>query len=169
MRADLCTFGKIIGGGMPVGAYGGRRDVMGMVAPLGAVYQAGTLSGNPVAMAAGLAQLRLLRDTPDFYPRLNAASDSFFAGLDAALTHTGAEHRLNHVGSLGCAFFTGEPVTDCAGAQESDTGRYAAYFRHCLDGGVYLAPSQFEAMFLSSAHTAEDLERTLDVVRGFAG
>ncbi len=165
LRADLCTFGKIIGGGMPVGAYGGRRDVMEQVAPLGPVYQAGTLSGNPVAMAAGLAQLGLLRDTPDFYTKLNAAADAFFSALDSALTRTGAAHRLNHVCSLGCAFFTEAPVTDYAHARTSDTKRYAACFRHCLERGVYLAPSQFEAMFLSAAHTQEDLERTLDVVR----
>ena len=167
IRPDLTTFGKIIGGGMPVGAYGGRREVMEMVAPLGPVYQAGTLSGNPVAMAAGMAQLKLLRDTPDFYKNLNAAGDGFFAGMEAILTDAGVPHCLNHIGSLGCVFFTGAAVTDYPSAQSSDTGRYTEYFRAMLDRGIYLAPSQFEAMFLSSAHTAEDLAAALEAVREF--
>ena len=167
VKPDLTTFGKIIGGGMPVGAYGGRRDIMDMVAPTGPVYQAGTLSGNPVAMAAGLAQLTILRDTPDLYAGLNRAGDDFFTDLDGILTKAGVPHCTNHVGSLGCVFFTGEKVVDYAGAQTSDTEKYTAYFRHMLASGVYLAPSQFEAMFLSTAHTAEDLERTLDAVREF--
>lgn len=164
---DLTTFGKIIGGGMPVGAYGGRKDIMSKVAPCGPVYQAGTLSGNPVAMAAGLCQLRLLRDTPDFYEKLNAAGDAFFSALSRALTENGIAHRLNHVGSLGCVFFAADPVTDYASAQRSDTARYTEYFRHMLDRGVYLAPSQFEAMFLSAAHTSEDLNAALAAAREF--
>ncbi len=167
VRPDLTTFGKIIGGGMPVGAYGGRRDVMSMVAPTGPVYQAGTLSGNPVAMAAGLAQLTILRDTPDLYGKLNRAGDEFFAELDGILNEAGVPHCLNHVGSLGSVFFTPEEVRDYAGAQTSDTVKYTAYFRHMLGSGVYLAPSQFEAMFLSTAHTPEDLRKTLDAVREF--
>ncbi len=167
VRPDLTTFGKIIGGGMPVGAYGGRRDIMSMVAPTGPVYQAGTLSGNPVAMAAGLAQLKLLRDTPDLYAKLNRAGDEFFTTLDGILNDAGVPHCLNHVGSLGSVFFTPEKVSNYAGAQTSDTGKYTAYFKHMLDSGVYLAPSQFEAMFLSTAHTAEDLRKTLDAVRAF--
>ena len=167
IRPDLTTFGKIIGGGMPVGAYGGRRDIMSMVAPTGPVYQAGTLSGNPVAMAAGLAQLRLLRDTPDLYKKLNRAGDEFFTELDGILDKAGVPHCTNHVGSLGSVFFTPERVRDYAGAQTSDTGRYTAYFKHMLDRGVYLAPSQFEAMFLSTAHTSEDLQKTLNAVREF--
>ena len=164
---DLTTFGKIIGGGMPVGAYGGRRDIMSVVAPLGAVYQAGTLSGNPVAMAAGLAQLRVLKDTPGFYDELNRRGDWFFAGLDEILTEAGVSHCLNHIGSLGCVFFTDEQVRDYASAQSSDTQRYKEYFAYMLEKGIYLAPSQFEAMFLSSAHTVEDLEQTLDTVREY--
>lgn len=164
---DLTTFGKIIGGGMPVGAYGGKREIMEMVAPLGPVYQAGTLSGNPVAMAVGLTQLMLLRDTPNFYENLNAAGDRFFAELDAILTAADVPHCLNHIGSLGCVFFTGEEVFDYPSAQKSDTDRYTAYFRAMLDSGIYLAPSQFEAMFLSSAHTAEDLKVALSAVKEF--
>ena len=167
VRPDLTTFGKIIGGGMPVGAYGGKREIMTMVAPTGPVYQAGTLSGNPVAMAAGLAQLSLLRDTENLYAELNRTGDRFFSELDAILTAAQVPHCVNHVGSIGCAFFTGEAVTDYATAQTSDTSRYAEYFRHMLDRGVYLAPSQFEAMFLSCAHTPEDLDRTLAAVREF--
>ena len=164
---DLTTFGKIIGGGMPVGAYGGRREIMEMVAPCGPVYQAGTLSGNPVAMAAGLAQLRLLRDTPDLYKDLNAAGDRFFSAMEEILTAAGVPHCLNHIASLGCVFFTGEDVFDYPSAQKSDTGRYTEYFRAMLDKGIYLAPSQFEAMFLSRAHTPRDLETTLDAVKEF--
>lgn len=167
VRPDLTTFGKIIGGGMPVGAYGGRRDIMSMVAPTGPVYQAGTLSGNPVAMAAGLAQLKLLRDAPDLYAKLNRAGDEFFTTLDGILNDAGVPHCLNHVGSLGSVFFTPEKVSNYAGAQTSDTWKYTAYFKHMLDSGVYLAPSQFEAMFLSTAHSAEDLRKTLDAVREF--
>ena len=167
VRADLCTFGKIIGGGMPVGAYGGRKDIMSSVAPLGPVYQAGTLSGNPVAMAAGLAQLTLLRDTPDFYAKLNEKSSRFFAAVGEALQERGIAHCMNDVGSLGCVFFTEGPVRNYADAQRSDTARFADYFRHMLSRGIYIAPSQFEAMFISSAHTEEELSRTLDAIREY--
>jgi len=167
VRPDLTTFGKIIGGGMPVGAYGGRRDVMSKIAPLGPVYQAGTLSGNPVAMAAGLAQLHILNETPDLYRELNGKSDSFFEELGRILTEAGIPHCLRHAGSLGCVFFTRENVRDYASAQSSDTGVYTRYFRHMLSSGIYLAPSQFEAMFLSTAHSEEDLERTLAAVKEF--
>ncbi len=165
VRADLCTYGKIIGGGMPVGAYGGRRDVMGVVAPLGSVYQAGTLSGNPVAMAAGIAQLTLLRDTPDFYKKLNETSDKFFAELGGIFAKAGIARCLNHVASLGCVFFTGEKVIDYATAQTSDTARFAAYFKKMLERGIYIAPSQFEALFISGAHSEDDLAKTLEAVR----
>ena len=168
VKPDLTTFGKIIGGGMPVGAYGGRRDIMSNIAPLGPVYQAGTLSGNPVAMAAGLAQLRVINDTPDlFFSALNAKSDDFFTALDTALTENGITHCLNHVGSLGCVFFTEGPVRDYASAQKSDTELFTRWFTHMLDRGIYLAPSQFEAMFLSAAHTQEDLELTLKAAKEF--
>ena len=168
VKPDLTTFGKIIGGGMPVGAYGGRRDIMSNIAPLGPVYQAGTLSGNPVAMAAGLAQLRVINDTPDlFFSALNAKSDDFFTALDTALTENGITHCLNHVGSLGCVFFTEGPVRDYASAQKSDTELFTRWFTHMLERGIYLAPSQFEAMFLSAAHTQEDLELTLKAAKEF--
>lgn len=164
VRPDLTTFGKIIGGGMPVGAYGGRRDVMQTVAPLGPVYQAGTLSGNPVAMAAGLAGLRLLQEHPQWYDQLNAMSDRFFSAAADRLRHCGRPFQVNHVGSLGCIFFTGLPVTDYASARTADTEAFAAYARHMFQSGVYIAPSQFEAMFLSTAHTPEDLGRALEAL-----
>lgn len=164
VRPDLTTFGKIIGGGMPVGAYGGRRDVMQAVAPLGPVYQAGTLSGNPVAMAAGLAGLRLLQEHPQWYDQLNAMSDRFFSAAADRLRHCGRPFQVNHVGSLGCIFFTGLPVTDYASARTADTEAFAAYARHMFQSGVYIAPSQFEAMFLSTAHTPEDLGRALEAL-----
>ena len=170
IHPDLTTFGKIIGGGMPVGAYGGRREIMSGIAPVGPVYQAGTLSGNPVAMAAGLAQLRLLKENDQLYQRLNRSGDRFFGEMDQILTKAGIPHRLNHIGSLGCIFFNdGSPVEDYESAQRSDTSRFTHFFRAMLQKGIYLAPSQFEAMFLSSAHTETDLEQTLDAVREYVG
>lgn len=165
VKADLTTFGKIIGAGMPVGAYGGRREIMEMVAPVGTVYQAGTLSGNPVAMAAGLTQLQILRDQPEIYRELNAAGDWFFEQIKNLLREKGLRWQVNHVGSLGCIFFTELPVTNYASAKTSDTGKYASYFRKMLEQGIYLAPAQFEAMFLSAAHTREELEITLECIK----
>ena len=157
VRADLTTFGKIIGAGMPVGAYGGRREIMSLVAPSGPVYQAGTLSGNPVAMAAGLAQLNLLRTHPEIYQKLGELGKRLRAGLKKALPHC----TVNGVGSLSCVFFTEHPVTDYATARASDTDAFRRYFAHMLENGVYLAPSQFEAMFLSYAHTEGDIDRLI--------
>ncbi len=165
IRPDLTTFGKIIGGGMPVGAYGGRKDVMKLIAPSGPVYQAGTLSGNPVAMAAGLAQLQILRDTPDFYEKLNRKGDSFFEGMKKAVQEAGKPWRINHVGSLGCVFFTDGPVSNYAQAKTSDTEAFASYFSYMLGHGIYLAPSQFEAMFLSAAMTEKELEGFLETFK----
>jgi glutamate-1-semialdehyde 2,1-aminomutase len=161
VRPDLTAFGKIIGAGMPVGAYGGRRERMELVAPLGKVYQAGTLSGNPVAMAAGIAQLTYLKEHPEVYKQLETSGEKLFGGLSQILKRTGAPYTVNHTGSLGCLFFAAGPIDHYQDAKRSDTGAFASYFRHMLDSGVYLAPSQFEAMFLSAAHTDEQLERTL--------
>ena len=167
IEPDLTTFGKIIGGGMPVGAYGGRKDVMKLIAPSGPVYQAGTLSGNPVAMAAGLRQLKLLRETPDFYEKLNHKADGFFENMQEAVKAAGKPWQINHIGSLGCIFFTDRPVTNYAEAKTSDTKKFGEYFSYMIKNGIYLAPSQFEAMFLSAAMTEEELVNTLEIFKGY--
>ena len=167
IEPDLTTFGKIIGGGMPVGAYGGRKDVMKLIAPSGPVYQAGTLSGNPVAMAAGLRQLKLLRETPDFYEKLNHKADGFFENMQEAVKAAGKPWQINHIGSLGCIFFTDRPVTNYAEAKTSDTKKFGEYFSYMIKNGIYLAPSQFEAMFLSAAMTEEELANTLEIFKEY--
>lgn len=159
VRADLVTYGKIIGGGMPVGAYGGSRRLMELVAPLGPVYQAGTLSGNPVAMAAGLAQLRILSSTPGIYTDLERKGAALEAGLKQALA--GMPAQVNRVGSLLTVFFTSQPVTGYDQARSSDLALYSRWYRGLLAQGIYTAPSQFEAMFLSHAHTDEDIQKIL--------
>lgn len=164
---DLTTFGKIIGAGMPVGAYGGRRDVMEMVAPVGPVYQAGTLSGNPVAMAAGIAQISYLNDHPEAYEELNQTGDWFFEEIKKIVRRAGYGYQVNHIGSLGSLFFTQQPVADYDSAKTSDTQAYAAYCNAMLQNGIYLAPAQFEAMFLSMAHTKEELVQTLDTIERY--
>ena len=159
VRADLVTYGKIIGGGMPVGAYGGSRRLMELVAPLGPVYQAGTLSGNPVAMAAGLAQLRILSSTPGIYADLERKGAALEAGLKHALA--GMPAQVNRVGSLLTVFFTSQAVTGYDQARSSDLALYSRWYRGLLAQGIYTAPSQFEAMFLSHAHTDEDIQKIL--------
>ncbi len=166
VRPDLTTFGKIIGGGMPVGAYGGRADIMRKIAPLGPVYQAGTLSGNPVAMAAGLAQLRLLRDHPAWYTQLEEKAGRFFRDLSGVFKKAGVPHRLNYIGSLGSVFFTETPVKNEADAKTSDTKAFAAYARGMFERGIYVAPSQFEALFVSMAHTQDELNLALEAAAG---
>jgi glutamate-1-semialdehyde 2,1-aminomutase len=158
VRPDLTCLGKIIGGGLPVGAYGGRRDLMSHVAPLGSVYQAGTLSGNPLAVAGGLATLRALRD-PAAYGRLEALGALMERGLRAASEKAGIPLVVNRVGSMLTAFFCEGQVTDYASARKADTGRYARWFHGLRERGIYVAPSQFEAAFVSLAHTEADLER----------
>lgn len=161
---DLSTFGKIIGGGMPVGAYGGREDIMRMVSPDGPVYQAGTLSGNPIATAAGLATLRILQEDTGIYDRLEARAKEL---ADAVREAAGERVSVNQIGSLMSIFFTGDAVTDYESATHSDTKQYADYFGYLLDRGIYVAPSQFEAMFLSDAHSKEDVECTIEVMREY--
>ncbi|MDD6614824.1 MAG: glutamate-1-semialdehyde 2,1-aminomutase [Lachnospiraceae bacterium] len=165
--ADLVTYGKIIGAGMPVGAYGGKREIMQKVAPVGPVYQAGTLSGNPVAMAAGLAQLTLLKEHPEVYTELNEKGAWFYGEVKKLVEASGLDAQTTSCGSLGCIFFTATPVCNYETAKTSDTGLYAKYFNHMLSHGIYLAPSQFEAMFLSAAHTREELQGVLDVMQEF--
>ena len=161
---DLSTFGKIIGGGMPVGAYGGREDIMRMVSPDGPVYQAGTLSGNPIATAAGLATLRILKEDTGIYDRLEARAKEL---ADAVREAAGERVSVNQIGSLMSIFFTEDAVTDYESATHSDTKQYADYFGYLLDRGIYVAPSQFEAMFLSDAHSKEDVECTIEVMREY--
>ena len=163
---DLTTLGKIVGGGMPVGAYGGRREIMECVAPCGNVYQAGTLSGNPIAMTAGLATLRELQAHPEIYDKLEATTKTL---ADAYREAFGNRVCVNQVGSLMSVFFTGQKVTDFDSAKTSDTDAYAKYFCFMLSHGVNLAPSQFEAMFLSAAHTEEDIKKTCDLIREYGG
>lgn len=167
VRPDLTTFGKIIGAGMPVGAYGGKKEIMQLVSPCGPVYQAGTLSGNPVAMAAGLCQLRILRDHPEHYRELQSKGDKLRDGLRRMIQRTGAPCSVTGVGSLSCLFFTPGPVIDYTSAQCSDNALFARYFHHMLSNGFYLAPSQYEAIFLSCAHTSEMLEDTLRCAEDF--
>jgi glutamate-1-semialdehyde 2,1-aminomutase len=164
VRPDLTTLGKIIGGGLPVGAYGGRAEIMDRVAPEGDVYQAGTLSGNPLAMRAGIAMLRGLR-APGFYDRLEAISDRLARGLREAAEKAGIPARVARVGSLLTLFFTAREPVDWATASTTDTRLYAAFFRGMLERGVYLPPSQFEALFLSSAHTEAHVDRTVAAAR----
>lgn len=161
---DLSTFGKIIGGGMPVGAYGGREEIMRYVSPDGPVYQAGTLSGNPVATAAGLTTLRILEEEKGIYDRLQKKTKTL---ANAIRTAGKGRVVVNQIGSLMSIFFTDRPVEDYASATTADTGAYADYFGFLLDHGIYVAPSQFEAMFVSDAHTMEDIRQTIAVMEKF--
>ncbi len=154
IRPDLTTLGKVIGGGLPVGAYGGRKDIMSKVAPVGPIYQAGTLSGNPLAVAAGLAMLRYLKRHPEVYDQLETRAAELCAAAPAGVT-------ANRVGSMFTWFFTDQPVTDYQSAKRSDTARFARFFRAMLERGIYLPPSQFEAAFVSAAHSEEDIRRTI--------
>ncbi len=163
LRPDLVTFGKVIGGGLPVGAFGGRADVLDRIAPAGPVYQAGTLSGNPMAMAAGIATLGLM--TPAAYALLEARGAALAAGLSAAAADAGLPVQVNRVGSMLTVFFSGEPVFDAASARRASTRRFAAWFHALLENGVYFPPSQFESAFLSTAHSEADLDRTLGAAR----
>ena len=161
---DLTTLGKIIGGGLPVGAYGGRREIMEMVAPSGPVYQAGTLSGNPLAMAAGLATLRIALAS-ETRERLEELGERWKSGMEAVASQGDVPYTINGVGSMVSLFFTEGPVRDFASAARSDTGAFKDFFWHMLSRGVYLAPSQYEAGFISVAHTDEDLDKTFEAAR----
>lgn len=161
VKPDLTTLGKIVGGGMPLAAYGGRREIMKCVAPLGSVYQAGTLSGNPCAVAAGIATIKQIESTPDIYEALDKKS----AVLEEAMKSAGL--NVNRCGSLMTVFFNSEKVVSYDESRACDTEKYAEYYRHLLRNGIYAAPSQFEAMFVSYAHTAEDIERTAEIIKTF--
>lgn len=164
IRPDLTTLGKIIGGGLPVGAYGGTREIMNHIAPAGPIYQAGTLSGNPLSMTAGLVTLRRLRDK-SVYERLESAGQKLCEGLAAAGHEAGVTTVTNRVGSMWTSFFTGEPVVDWDTANKSDRQLYGKFFHAMLNEGVYLAPSQFEAAFVSLAHTGEIIDQTVEAAR----
>jgi glutamate-1-semialdehyde 2,1-aminomutase len=159
---DLMTFGKVMGGGFPAAAFGGRAEIMGLLAPSGPVYQAGTLSGNPVASAAGLATLRAA--DAEVYATVDAAATALSAAVDAALTEAGVEHVVQHAGTMFSVFFTSTPVIDYAGARAQESWRYPPFFRSMLESGVYLPPSPFEAWFLSSTHDAAALDRVVSAL-----
>lgn len=163
VKADLTTLGKIVGGGMPIGVFGGRKDIMSCVSPLGKVYQAGTLSGNPVAVTAGIETLKLLTENKDIYEKIDKSA----AKIEKAFNESSANVRVNRIGSLMSAFFTEKEVRDYDGATSSDTAEYARYFGYMLENGIYIAPSQFEAMFVSAAHSEEDIEKTCQAIKGF--
>jgi glutamate-1-semialdehyde 2,1-aminomutase len=162
---DMTTLGKIIGGGLPVGAYGGRADIMNQVAPAGKVYQAGTLSGNPLATAAGMAQLRYLHEHPEVYQQLEATSTRLADGTRQIAKELGLHYTVNQVGSMFSLFFTPEPVTNLEDAKKADLPAFGRYFHAMLRRGIYLAPSQFEALFISTAITDELVEKYLVACR----
>ena len=164
---DLVTYGKIIGAGMPVGAYGGRREIMELVSPVGKVYQAGTLSGNPIAMAAGLTQLKYLYEHQEIYKDLEEKGKRLYGGMEKILAEKNLPYHINHVSSLGSLFFTEQEVVDYTSAKSSDTKAFSEYFKGMLAQGIHMAPSQFEAMFLSTAHTDEIIDQTLEAVRNY--
>ncbi|WP_234734293.1 glutamate-1-semialdehyde 2,1-aminomutase [Tellurirhabdus bombi] len=161
IRPDLTTMGKIIGGGMPVGAYGGRKEIMDMVSPAGPVYQAGTLSGNPIAMSAGLAMLRYLNEHPEVYTRLEATGERLTTGFQASLQKLGLNYTINHLGSMYTLFMTENPVINFTDAKSCDLTLFGSYFQAMLKRGVYLAPSQFESLFLSVALTDELVDQVI--------
>lgn len=164
IRPDLTTLGKIVGGGMPIGAYGGKREIMKCISPDGPVYQAGTLSGNPIATTAGIETLQILKENPRIYGQL-AERTAMIA--DCAREAGGAHVAVNQIGSLMSIFFTDQQVTDYESALSADTRRYAAYFQFLLEHDIYVAPSQFEAMFVSTAHTKEDILRTCELIKTY--
>jgi glutamate-1-semialdehyde 2,1-aminomutase len=160
IKPDLTTLGKVIGGGLPVGAYGGRKDIMAMIAPSGPVYQAGTLSGNPLAMTAGIVTLQTLKSA-GVWAALEASADRLVSGLGAAADRAGFSHQSTRVGTMFSMFFNGQPVKDWQSVKTSDTARFARYFTEMLKRGIYLAPSQFEAGFISTAHDEAVIEQTI--------
>ncbi len=159
---DITCFGKIIGGGLPVGAYGGKKEIMQKISPAGPVYQAGTLSGNPLAMSAGISTLKILRDRPEIYAHLDKLAGILEEGLKKGAAKYGIPLTVNRVGSMLTAFFTGEPVTSFETAIKSDTAKYVKFFTAMLEQGIYMSPSQYEALFISYAHTEEDIQRTIE-------
>jgi glutamate-1-semialdehyde 2,1-aminomutase len=165
VKPDLTAFGKIIGGGLPVGAYGGRKEIMDWIAPIGPVYQAGTLSGNPLAMTAGIETLKAIDENDKFYDHLGDRSDELVWGIRETLSQLGLGYTVNSCGSMLTIFFTNDVVTDFTSAKTSNTGTFAKFFNLMLEDGIYLPPSQFESWFVSAAHEADEIERTLGALR----
>jgi glutamate-1-semialdehyde 2,1-aminomutase len=163
IKPDLTALGKVIGGGLPVGAFGGKREIMDYLAPDGPVYQAGTLSGNPLAMVAGLTQLKELEKS-HAYARLEELGAILESGIQEIMRKTGRELTFNRIGSMFCLYFNGKPVWNLEDAKKSDAAAFVSFFHKCLDGGVYLAPSPYEAGFLSTAHSEDDLDQTLEIM-----
>ncbi len=161
IKPDLTCFGKIIGGGLPVGAYGGKKDIMKKVAPSGPIYQAGTLSGNPLAMSAGYETLKIISEDKEFYPKLNRKAGYLYQGIKENIKDLKLKYRLNYCGSMFTLFFTNDDVFDYDSARTSDTGKFSLYFTKMLNQGIYLPPSQFESCFISSAHSIEELDAAI--------
>jgi glutamate-1-semialdehyde 2,1-aminomutase len=169
IRADLVTYGKVIGGGMPVGAFGGRRDIMQHIAPLGNVYQAGTLSGNPIAMIAGYTMLKTLQDNPGIYTQLDQTTEKLHAGLADALAIAGRPFVINRFGSMISVHFSDKPVTNFTDAATADNALFNRFFHAMLDKGIYLPPSAYETWFVSTALSDEDISETIAAAREWAG
>ena len=167
IRADLVTYGKVIGGGMPVGAFGGRREIMELIAPLGKVYQAGTLSGNPIAMIAGLTTLKILKENPNIYTELEQKTIYLKEGLQKALRQKGIPFVINQYGSMISVHFCDHPVKDFATASDCNTDQFKKFFHSLLDQGIYLPPSPFESWFLNNALTFRDLDETIEAAKCF--
>ena len=167
IKADLVTFGKVIGGGLPVGAFGGKKEIMEHIAPIGNVYQAGTLSGNPIAMIAGYTMLNELKTNPSIYTELDEKTGRLEKSLNDILSAKNIPHRINRVGSMVSVFFTNDEVTDFESASKTDTIMFKNFFHHMLDHGIYLPPSAFESWFISNALSSEDIQKTLDAVENF--
>ncbi len=167
IKADLVTYGKVIGGGMPVGAFGGRKDIMEHIAPLGNVYQAGTLSGNPIAMIAGYTMLKTLKDDPSVYENIDAQTEYLHQGLDGALQKSGVPYVINRLGSMISVHFSEQPVTDFASAAAANNALFNKYFHAMLAAGIYLPPSAFETWFISNSLTKDDIDRTVAATASF--
>lgn len=169
VQADLVTYGKVIGAGMPVGAFGGKKEIMEHIAPLGSVYQAGTLSGNPIAMIAGYTLLKELKDNPTLYTELDEKTAYLHKGIDEVLKASGQPYIINRLGSMISVHFTDKPVTDFASAAACDIEKFKRYFHHMLNSGIYLPPSAFESWFLNNAISYADLDKTIEATAAFAG
>ena len=167
INADLVTYGKVIGGGLPVGAFGGKKEIMEHIAPLGNVYQAGTLSGNPIAMIAGYTMLNALKSNPSIYSELDQKTARLEKSLNDILNNKNIPHRINRVGSMMSIFFTNDEVKDFDSASKTDIDIFNKFFHHLLDHGIYLPPSAYESWFISNALSSEDIQKTLDAVESF--